>query len=216
MKAYFLYLGLLLGSLQLMAQETALFHGGGYVGMSTSQLSGDNSAGFNRIGLYAGTFVNVHVSPRSLLQLELSYIMKGSRDVSKTMGLIYASNLQYFEAPLLYKFSFNGIASGNKIFGAIFRHLELETGPAIGWLIKSDSVERDSYRKYNDPNMQPWSKIDLSVMAGLNIKIVEHFKVNVRFSQSVLPVRRPKSGIHYRLNYGQYNSVVSLTLVVEY
>jgi hypothetical protein len=215
MKAYFLYLGLLLCSLQIIAQEQHLFHGGGYAGMSASQLAGDGHAGFNRIGLYAGTFVNVHVSPASLLQLEISYIMKGSRAVSKTQGLLYSSNLQYFEAPLLYKYSFANVSWGKTKFGSFIKRLELETGPAIGWLIKNKGVEKNEYGVFNDPNRPSFSRIDLSVMGGLGIKIIEHFKADIRFSQSILRIRKP-NGDHPGIYNGNYNSVVSLTLVVEY
>ena len=185
----------------VFAQEKKVFFGGAYAGIATSQLSGDELAGYKKAGIYAGAFVNFHVSPKSILQLELSFIQKGSRSVSKTMGLIYHCNLQYLEMPLFYKYQLH------KRFG-------LYAGPALGYLVKRNNVERDYMGTL--PNRRPFNAIDLSAMAGVSIGILEHLHCDIRFSQSVIPVRAHESGAVYRLNRGQYNSVLSMILVVEY
>mgnify|MGYP002344195161 FL=1 len=186
----------------LQAQETALFHGGAYGGIATSQLSGDQLSGFKKAGIYAGAFVNVHLSPKSLLQLELSFIQKGSRAVSKFSGLIYHVNLQYIEMPLFYQWRFS-------------KRFALNAGPAAGFLLKNEGIERDAYGTFTDER-PPFNRFELSVTGGLTIKIIEHFKVDIRYSQSVLPVRKHASGAVYRLNRGQYNSVLSLIFMLEY
>jgi hypothetical protein len=202
MKGIFLSVVFLFAVSCLSAQEEALFHGGAYAGISTSQLSGDQLSGFKKVGLYAGAFVNVHLTPKSLLQLEISYIQKGSRSVSKFYGLIYHVNLQYFEAPLLYKWQFS-----NR-FG-------LEVGPAAGFLIKNTKIERDAYGVFPD-DRPAFNRFDLSITGGVSIKIIEHLKTEIRFSQSVLPIRQHASGAVYRLNRGQYNSVIGLIFMVEF
>jgi hypothetical protein len=199
---------LLFLSTAAVAQDKAIFHGGFYAGIATSQLSGDQLSGFKKPGAYAGAFINLHLGPQSLLQLEISYIQKGSRSVSKTIGLVYAVNLQYFEMPLLYKYQFPGK----------LRRFGLEAGPALGFLIKNTDVERNSYGLlYNRP---PFNRIDLSAMGGLSVMIIDGGKcdmtTDIRVSQSVIRVRKHFSGEVYRLNRGQYNSVLSLTLAFEF
>jgi hypothetical protein len=184
------------------AQESKVFFGGAYAGLSASQLSGDQLSGFKKAGIYAGAFVNFHVTEKSAIQLELSFIQKGSRSVSKTSGLAYASRLNYFEMPLLYTWQFH------KRFG-------LQAGPATGFLIKTTDVERDAYGVLQ-PSRPAFNRIDLSAMGGFTINIIEHLRCDIRFSQSVLPIRKHASGAVYRLNRGQYNSVIGLTIVLEY
>ena len=46
--------------------------------------------------------------------------------------------------------------------------------------------------------------------------LLEHLKLNILGSQSVLPIRKHASGATYRLNRGQYNSVLAFTLMVEF
>lgn len=183
------------------AQETKVFNGGAFAGISASQLSGDQLSGYKKAGICAGAFVNIHFTPKSALQLELSYIQKGSRSVSKNWGLIYHVNLQYVEIPVLYKWQFH------KRFG-------LEVGPATGFLMKRNNIERDYSGIWL--NRTDFNLIDLSAIAGVSVGIVEHLKFDFRFSQSVLPIRKHSSGAVYRLNRGQYNSVVAFTLVLEY
>lgn len=190
-------------SLQLTAQEKVLFHGGAYAGISTSQLSGDQLSGFHKVGIYAGAFVNVNFTPKSLLQLEISFIQKGSRSVSKFSGLIYHVNLQYFEIPFLYKWQFS-------------KRFSLETGPSIGYLIKNSNIERDAYGNGSYVNNPSFNRIDLCALGGFNVEIAKHFKVNIRYSQSVLPIRKHAGGAVYRLNRGQYNSVLMFTFVTEF
>lgn len=193
---------LLSAGLHVQAQEQRIFYGGGFAGISTSQLSGDQLSGFKKVGVYAGAFVNARFTPQSSVQLELSYIQKGSRSVSKTRGLVYAVNLQYLEMPVLYKWQFS------KRFG-------LETGPSLGFLLKTTDVERDAYGTLT-PSRPAFNRMDLSVSGGFSVKIVEHLKFTIRGIQSVLPVRKHESGAVYRLNRGQYNSVLAMVVHLEY
>ena len=50
------------------------FKGGIILGLSTSQVSGDDLAGFNKAGLIFGGFTNRILSSRNSLQLEIIYI----------------------------------------------------------------------------------------------------------------------------------------------
>src|SRR5258706_2393375 len=55
------------------------FKAGAFAGISTSQVSGDNLAGFNKVGLYAGGFVKNSLGEKWEMQMVKSYIGKGSR-----------------------------------------------------------------------------------------------------------------------------------------
>jgi hypothetical protein len=187
------------------AKGQVIFHGGALGGVSTSQVSGDQLSGFNKAGIYGGAFVNIHFTEKWLFQFEIDYIQKGSRKnpkPSRNDYTKYVMSLQYFEMPLLFKYQF-------------LNRFELEMGPAIAYLLKNTGVERDENGPFIDPR-PAFSKIDLSVMGGASFRIIDHLKLNVRGSQSVLPIRQHESGATYRLNRGQYNSVLAFTLQIEY
>ena len=56
------------------------FGGGLILGLSTSQVGGDNLGGFNKAGLLVGAFVNIPISELLSFQMEMTYIQKGSNN----------------------------------------------------------------------------------------------------------------------------------------
>ena len=52
------------------------FNGGVFGGLSTSQVSGDNLSGFNKIGPRLGLYINRPIKWYGV-QLELQYLVKG-------------------------------------------------------------------------------------------------------------------------------------------
>ena len=73
--ALFIFFGFLISNLQ--AQN---FGGGIILGLSTSQVGGDDLAGFNKAGVLAGVFANKSISELLSLQMEMNYIQKGSNN----------------------------------------------------------------------------------------------------------------------------------------
>ena len=179
------------------------FHGGLTAGVAASQVSGDNLSGFNKAGLYAGGFVNVVLSEKSALQLEMYYIQKGSRKNQRPKVndyTVYKLNLQYIEMPLLYRWQFS-------------RRFSLYLGPALGVLVKNTEVEKDEAGLL--PNRPSFHRFDLNVVLGLGISISDHFRVIFRGQNSVLPIRNYSGNALFRLDRLQYNTTLILSLAYE-
>ncbi|HRS53508.1 MAG TPA: outer membrane beta-barrel protein [Bacteroidales bacterium] len=175
------------------------FGGGGYFGVVASQISGDQLAGFNKAGLDLGFFTNLTSNNKKIsLQLELAYLQKGSRDNAnpdKGDYVSYLLRLNYAEISLLARYNASNIFS-------------FEAGPAIGYLF--NVVERDQYGEL--PNTNLFKKSDLNIIGGIHYNVNQNIKIVFRAANSLLPVRKHKGGGTYRLNKGQYNSLLSLTL----
>ena len=109
MKKIFFILTIIVMHINCHCQE---FKGGFILGLSTSQVSGDDLAGFNKAGLVFGGFTNRILSNRNSLQLEIVYIQKGSRnpdiinEESENYNKPYI-NLSYIEIPILLKLNYN-------------------------------------------------------------------------------------------------------------
>lgn len=175
----------------LLAQE---FNGGILFGISASEISADRVEGPNKAGIYAGGFVNRYISPKSSLQMELNFIQKGSRmnpDSSNGFSF-YLLRINYAELFLHYKWDFRNLFT-------------LEVGPSLGILIS----------QYEEADFQildnPMDLFDLSANVGLFYHINRRWSFNLRYSNSILPVRPHSQGQVYRLNRGQYNEVLSFT-----
>ena len=88
--ALFIFCGFLISNLQ--AQN---FGGGIILGLSTSQVGGDDLGGFNKAGLLAGVFANKSISPLLSFQMEMTYIQKGSNNPNMNNS----EHLQDYEKP---------------------------------------------------------------------------------------------------------------------
>src|SRR5688572_20561360 len=139
------------------------FRAGAFAGLSTSQVSGDNLGGFDKAGLYAGGFVNIPMSEKWLLQMEITYIQKGSRpsksDEEAGFPGIFPT-LNYAEVPVLF------------IYKAKPK-INIEAGLAFGVLVYSREedifAEREIQRPYND--------FDFSFVIGFDYFFAEKFSI---------------------------------------
>ena len=198
MKKFLVAIGLFL-SLALSGQSR--FGGGFSVGFTTSQVSGDNLAGFNRPGPMGGFFGTYAFNKKNWCVGEINFIGKGSYQGPRKDGFTkYSLNLNYLEVPLLYRL----MPLGDKFL--------FEIGPTLGYLISYS--ERSELGDINQ--VVKFKKYELGVLAGINYKVGKGWLVNLRFQQSVLPVRDHQGDVTFRLNSGQYNTLLCLNLRYDF
>ena len=173
------------------------FGGGIIAGISTSQVSGDQLGGFNKVGFLVGAFTNKSISPLLSLQMEMTYIQKGSDNPKMNENSISDINLSYVEIPLLLKYQ-----QSNTI--------AIEGGFETAFLISSS--DNDIYGKISATNTREFNTTDIGIFIGLDYSIGARLRLNSRISNSILPIRAHASGATFQLNKGQYNSVLSFTL----
>jgi len=181
-------------TLSIQAQN---FGGGIIAGISTSQVSGDQLGGFNKAGFLVGAFTNKSISPLLSIQMEMTFIQKGSNNPKMNENSISDINLSYVEIPLLLKYQ-----QSNTI--------AIEGGIETAFLISSS--DNDIYGKISATNTRGFNTTDIGVFIGLDYSISPRLILNSRISNSIIPIRAHASGATYKLNKGQYNSVLSFAL----
>lgn len=202
MKKLFVLLFLFLTVSCTYAQK---FHGGFFAGIAASQISGDQAAGFNKAGPYAGAFTNYGFTEKSFLQLEIYYILKGSSKNPRPKNndyTVYKLNLHYVELGLLYKWQFS-------------KRFNLEAGPAFGVLMKNQYIEKDEHGLVLDSERPKFNKFDYSILVGLGINIIKHLKANIRYENSIIPVRGSKIPLWRIQKRWQFNSTITLSAIYE-
>ncbi|PKP04789.1 MAG: hypothetical protein CVU11_03495 [Bacteroidetes bacterium HGW-Bacteroidetes-6] len=173
------------------------FTGGFRIGITGTQVQGDNISGFDKAGISAGFLVGIPLDDYSTLDMELLFVQKGSRrNPTKDDLTKYIMRLNYIEVPFLYRRMLK------KSFG-------FETGLSFGVLIKNTDVEYDIYGLM--PSRPPFEKYEVAAHIGFRYVIGESSSVNLRYSHSVLPIRPHPGGVTYYFNRGQYNLALSLT-----
>jgi hypothetical protein len=192
---FFLITSIFFCAVSVQAQN---FRAGAFAGISTSQVSGDNLGGFDKAGLYVGGFVNTPLAEKWNIQMEISYIGKGSRpskeDRDANFPGVYPT-LNYAEVPVLF------------IYKARPK-INIEAGPAFGVLVYSR--EEDSFTEV--PIERPYNKTEFSIIFGFDYFFSEKLSINSRLDNSILPIRKHQFGQTYGLNRGQYNSVIAFSL----
>ena len=179
------------------------FNGGVMAGVAGTQVAGDTYSGFNKAGIYAGGFVNLQVSPRSIFQMELEYFQKGSRrnpDPEKGIYDEYLFRANYVEMPVLYQFVIN-------------KRFQVEAGPSAGFFINYFE-ERDGIEITKNPP----ARVTLQINVGMYVALTERWKVNIRTNNSLLNIRSDNAtGDVWRFwTYGQFHDSLVLSLVYQF
>jgi hypothetical protein len=195
---------LLSTSAQELSKSRSNFKGGVRLGFSATQISGDNLAGYNKLGAYTGAFTNFPVSKdgKWKLQMELNFIMKGSSTYTpkKSNAILtnkYVLTLFYTETPLLAKYNF-------------YKGLEIETGPSFNFLFATKEIDAQG-----DLHRSPFNVFELSYIVGISYLFKEHWGVNLRWSTSVFPVRIPDWQYNEKIKK-QYNDVLAFSLYYQF
>ena len=192
--------------------ELSRFYGGVRVGFTASQISGDDLSGFHQLGGAAGLFVNHAIVPsgKLKLQLELDFVMKGSHSYTPPKQEyeteFYSLRLGYVEMPLLLEWAVGRWTLWGKPF-----QFEFEIGPAFGvvvlqkeWDANGLIVGRPAFRRF-----------EFSGIAGLSLKIADHHSVNLRYSNSIIPVRIP-TWVYGRVVKKQFNSLLTISYCYQF
>ena len=198
--AILLFCGFL--TLSIQAQN---FGGGVILGLGTSQVGGDNLAGFNKAGLLVGAFANTSISEFYAFQMEMTYIQKGSNnpkmnDSEHANFRVQDISSSYIEVPLLLQYH-----QSNK--------LKIESGIQTAYLI--DAYYNDSNGKMPIHTVNPFIKYDLGLLLGIDYTFSNKLSLNTRLSNSILPIGEEDYNHPNTYNSsrkGKYNSVLSFAL----
>ena len=177
------------------------FKAGFQFGITATQVDGDNLTGYRKAGLYGGGFVNHAINNGDHLQLEISFIQKGSRKNAKPSDGIYDSylmRLNYVEIPILY-------------YHQIKKYFSIQAGISTGYLISS--TEKDNYGTFvPSPSVPEFRNIELSGLVGMSFRFKEKWDFVFRFSYSLIPIRdTPVMSFAY-YNKPQHNNVLVTAL----
>ena len=218
LKSFYIFSFLLFSTSLVFAQ--AGFKGGLMAGFVSSDIVGmdtlDHDEDFKKAGFVAGATLNLPLSEKNSVQMELTYIQKGyylpplsldSSGNSANNGYFYKLSLDYIEVPILFKHKAHFTIGKKTIdkfewelglsFARLVRHLEKD---AFSGNIPSSNIIKDNY----------------SAHIGLSYFFTPKFSFNIRFANSLNPIR-PRSAIPassaylYLLNRGT-NTVLAYTL----
>lgn len=178
------------------------------LGVTASQVHGDNYAGYNKLGFIGGLYVNSYFSKTLSLDLGLIFVQKGSRhnqNPEKNDFKYYYLNLNYLEVPVILRYA------PNKFF--------LTIGVSYAYLVNYYEASESG----NQTGFYPFNKSEYSLNAGVGMSITKKIDFEVRANNSFMTIR-PFGGNfapYYNnflarwFNKGFYNNVLQLVFTYK-
>lgn len=194
------------------AQDPSIFTLKGAIGINGCQVHGDTYDGYDKGGLFTGLCVNAGLSKMHNFELGFYFSQKGARKNSNPSKGDYDSyylNLNYLDMPLLYRLNLN-------------KRWFITIGPSIAYLVSYKEID-DGTDVTGTSMGNDFEKFEFAINAGLGAKIKSGFEVELRSTNSLLPVHNygvGSSNVYYQnpiaqlFNEGFYNNI--LTLFVSY
>jgi len=179
------------------------FEGGAMGGLLGSQVAGDPSSGYNKLGVYFGILAKRQFTLKSGAQLEMYYIQKGAREnpTEENGFSSYLLRINNIEIPLLYLFTIN-------------EQLQLSVGVAYTYLLgEPNETFNESTSGISNAG---FNKHSATFILGIEYYINKQLSVSFRTNNSITPIRPHVSGSTRFFNKGQYSDVLSLGLVYHF
>ena len=190
---------ILLLSNSLSAQN---FDAGLVAGFTMSQISRDSFGGFDKPGARIGAYISYPI-PRKNMNFEvgMQYLQKGSKGSRETIEINgiykYSMDMHYLELPFTVNYAFkNGLI--------------IESGFGPGILVSYTEEINGVENIGNTPNT-----FALDFICGIQYQFLNNLKINVRYGNSLLPIRKEDVETSLEKNKDWYSSMVTFTLMYK-
>lgn len=186
----------------LRAQE---FKGGVLAGFNGSQVEGDASSGYKKLGLTGGAWIQRDVSERVYWGMELKVNQKGSRKwVAQNSNWKYVFRINYIDLPVMAGFR---IQPDWSVFG----------GLSFGYVFNMHSKSSYGDEPTDLYNIAPW---ELGMFAGIRVDFerlmrrnwAKRLQLETRFHYSALSIDENHDLFTKYFSNGQFNNVISTVL----
>ncbi|MFT5919337.1 MAG: hypothetical protein ACI9FU_001145 [Granulosicoccus sp.] len=169
-----------------------------HTGLNASQVGGDGLQGFDKLNLAAGLGVQRFIKEKFDWRLEINLLQKGSRKAADPENgdiTEYKMSLLYAQVPVLIEYKYN-------------EKISLLGGPGFGFLMSSK--EKDAEGEI--ANTPEFNTVDFSLILSAKYQFSDNLGTEIRFDQSLLPIRSKGSGVSQNLIGRQFNTVLGIFL----
>lgn len=192
---------LFLISNKINAQEH--FNWGLKEGISRSQVSGITYKGFYKSGFAGGAFIKGRLAGNWTAAIDVMYTECGSlrRSVYSNGNVnSYFLQLNYVQIPLLFQYHIARVG--------------IEFGPGYGILMKTKEINVLDGISYS--GTKRFNKDEINFNIGVTYSFSSRFGYSLRYTNSIVPIRRNGPNTDKWFQYGQKNNVLILCLTYEF
>ena len=186
------------------------FYGGLAIGGVTSQVDGDNRAGWDKIGFTAGAFVGLPLNNTFSVQMDLRYEQKGSHSDAENQvpGDPFSLKLDYVVLPLMISANLSSL----QINGKPCKWISFELGASLDVLARHK--ESLSGASNGIPNY--WNRLSCSSIVGVKITIKEQFELAFRSVNSITTIYKGNLSNENSMRLGKHGAFNDVLEMVFY
>ncbi|PDH49377.1 MAG: hypothetical protein CND86_00060 [Bacteroidetes bacterium MED-G21] len=167
-------------------------------GFSTSQVTGDNLSGFNKLGSRFGAYISYPINKKMNYQLEMQYLEKGSKKpFTENSPETYLFELNYIELPTTLNYQ-------------VKKGISIESGIGTAFLV--DYKEQDEIADINTDKPNTFA---IDFLLGVQYQFKKNLKLNIRYANSISRIRKHASEEELGLNSGQFSSLVTFAFMYQ-
>ena len=167
-------------------------------GFSTSQVTGDNLSGFNKLGSRFGAYISYPINKKMNYQLEMQYLEKGSKKpFTENSPETYLFELNYIELPTTLNYQ-------------VKKGIYIESGIGTAFLV--DYKEQDEIADINTDKPNTFA---IDFLLGVQYQFKKNLRLNIRYANSISRIRKHASEEELGLNSGQFSSLVSFAFMYQ-
>lgn len=178
----------------VQSQRTQRFKAGIIAGVTASQIDGDVSAGYNKVGLQAGLKGIAALKPKQQASIEILYTQRGCRNEAKTPPF-FKTTLNYIEVPLQWHYHDWLVESGDD--ADEFYRVQFNIGASYGRLLdyKDDS---DGSIAGITPALPDLNKNSFCFLVGASFFATKHLGFTFRYHRAINKLYKPgKPGTNF-------------------
>jgi len=176
---------LLLLPLPLLLSAQSRFRAGAVLGLTASQIDGDLSAGYNKLGFQGGLRVISRLKGHMEASMEILYSQRGCQNElvpSDYDPNPFALTLNYIEVPVQWHYNDWLIEYDDEKLN--YHRVSFNAGLSYARLFSS-KVD-DDFNWLNGVSPDYLEKNDLSIVLGANFFFSRHFGLTVRWNRSLV------------------------------
>ena len=170
---------LMIFSLSVSAQR---FKPGLVIGGVSSDLVGVDpyDDDFSKAGFTAGALLNTKFSEKNSFQFEILFTDRGTLQKPDSLNnyTLYKLSLDYVDVPLMFKHNFIFNVGKKRV-----DRFSFEIGPSYSRLVRVSQT--GTYGGFYDNN---FNSNDFALNVGLGCRIMHNLSLNVRYSNSIIPI----------------------------
>jgi hypothetical protein len=162
-------------------------------GLTASQIDGDESAGYNKLGIQAGIRTIAHLGKKTDMSVEMLFSQRGCQSTlikDQFDPFHFSLALNYVELPVQFHYKDWLVEYDDPKLN--FYRVSANIGLSYARLINHKYDGEDNYFVYQVVESPYLKKYDLSILAGFSYFFSRHFGLTFRYNRSLLYMYDPR------------------------